>query len=394
MQNNTPTLTAILDMNSSSLFEARTCLPNDSLLRAYAEFLYAYMKVDTLGMRQSLSMIAESKVEESDQISEQTIALAVADLRLAIRTQTIERESIDQLLHLEIKDPAWRAEVIGVAAMAFSKLGENAKSQDHYQLAMPLFEELGARRKSLRCLMNYFVAESRIHPEKNLLVDYLHIAQRAASINDNEIAGLAQLHISREHKKTGALAVALEHCDQAIELMKEESGSIHFDHAILHRAQLLLDLNRHHEAMIEIERARTSGFTETQSALKVLEGLASEQARVAIGQNENVAKLLSPMWRERLEGNNKGQNLAINLTPSESQVLNFITEKPRDKFEIISYLYSGESGSELLEDRLKNILMRLRKKLPGFILVDQGKYRIADEVFHRRINDRDTQRQP
>ena len=44
-------------------------------------------------------------------------------------------------------------------------------------------------------------------------------------------------------------------------------------------------------------------------------------------------------------------------------------------------LYGDRLDLEVMENRLKNLLARVRKKLPKLLGLEDGKYRILDESF-------------
>ena len=69
------------------------------------------------------------------------------------------------------------------------------------------------------------------------------------------------------------------------------------------------------------------------------------------------------------------------LSPLEERLLEFIAASPKTKFEIMDHLYGDRLNTEVRENRLKNLLNRLRKKRPELIVFENEKYRIADEVF-------------
>ncbi|NUM87940.1 MAG: hypothetical protein HUU37_01935 [Bdellovibrionales bacterium] len=48
------------------------------------------------------------------------------------------------------------------------------------------------------------------------------------------------------------------------------------------------------------------------------------------------------------------------------------------RMELVIALYGGRIDPEAGENRLKNLLNRVRKKYPGLIVTENGRYRIGD----------------
>ena len=83
-----------------------------------------------------------------------------------------------------------------------------------------------------------------------------------------------------------------------------------------------------------------------------------------------------PTWLERLAEERTGEL----MTDLEDRMIALLSSKPRDKYMLIEDLYGDRIALDAAENRLKNLLNRLRKKMPGKILLDNGFYKIADGV--------------
>lgn len=66
-----------------------------------------------------------------------------------------------------------------------------------------------------------------------------------------------------------------------------------------------------------------------------------------------------------------------NLSQLEAKLIESLNSSPKTKFEIIDELYGSEIDSFAAENRLKNILFRLKSKFPGLIRLKNGKYFIV-----------------
>ncbi|MNU07531.1 hypothetical protein D3C72_2531640 [compost metagenome] len=68
------------------------------------------------------------------------------------------------------------------------------------------------------------------------------------------------------------------------------------------------------------------------------------------------------------------------MTDLEERIVALLSSKPRDKYKLIEDLYGDRIEINAAENRLKNLLNRLRKKIPGRIVFENGLYKIADGV--------------
>lgn len=71
---------------------------------------------------------------------------------------------------------------------------------------------------------------------------------------------------------------------------------------------------------------------------------------------------------------------AVRLTPLEAKVMELLAEGSKDRFELMEALYGNSISLGLLENRLKNLLSRLKAKCPGQIIFENGKYRLVAEA--------------
>jgi hypothetical protein len=91
--------------------------------------------------------------------------------------------------------------------------------------------------------------------------------------------------------------------------------------------------------------------------------------------NPDDIKDAHPTWLERLA---EGKNSEEPLSDLEDRLLVLLSCKPRDKYYLIQDLYGEKIDFVAAENRLKNIISRLRKKRPGKILFTDGYYSLVD----------------
>ncbi|MNL37993.1 hypothetical protein D3C87_1601720 [compost metagenome] len=141
--------------------------------------------------------------------------------------------------------------------------------------------------------------------------------------------------------------------------------------ALLNRCHILCDLGRFHEANEDFEIISRSTYPEVKAGAKSLEEIMTKAKQDAATKADN-----HPTWLERLAERNSGES----LSDLEDRILALLSSKPRDKYMLIEDLYGEKIAFEAAENRLKNLLNRLRKKMPGKIIFDNGIYKLANGV--------------
>ena len=190
---------------------------------------------------------------------------------------------------------------------------------------------------------------------------------------DHLIAGLCRHNMAREYQLLGGLRTALEFENEALELLQAEVGSLNYLQALANRCHILIDLGRLQEAYLDFEKVRLSPFPEMVEASKVIEKILGEnQASVA-------EDFLTPTWRERLGQQNR-EKLALGTL--EEKLLHLLARRPHHKFEIIEQLYGTDLPLEHTENRFKNLLLRLKKKISADTIVfEKGRYSLNERVI-------------
>jgi len=283
-------------------------------------------------------------------------------LRTAIRERRCSEP--EGTLRFAENFPAWLGEIHFVVALAFETLENHEKSKLHYRIAADELARIGAKRKALKADMNHLAADSCIEPDsKRLIADYLFGYRQARKLKEFGIAGTVLNNVSREYHRIGAYAMALKFSNRAVALLERDFGTLHYYLAIVHRAHVLLDLGRSEEAQLDLDRARASTFIEVKSALALLE---DKEAAAD-------AKHLTPSWRER-----KATQAPTPLTELENQLIELLSQEPREKFELMDALYGKKLSFEVRENRFKVLLSRLRTKRPGLIVLKKARYHLSE----------------
>jgi hypothetical protein len=62
------------------------------------------------------------------------------------------------------------------------------------------------------------------------------------------------------------------------------------------------------------------------------------------------------------------------LTPLQERLIRLMTEGAKTKLEISSALFPGVSDAESIGRRVDQVILSIRKQLPGFVVFKDGKY--------------------
>ncbi len=270
--------------------------------------------------------------------------------------------------------PIWKAEALFVMGFANVKRHKHVKAKILFKNAYTCLKSIGCKRKSLMAYQNYIAAIGNIDTERNMIPEYLHFLQMP---NLSEFAlpyvG-ALLNLAREYQKRNAFMVAMKYCEKAIAIVENQlPGNLQYWLALCLKADLLIDLNRKHEAIIQIEYILGSEHSEAVHACKMLQ----QKLSPSNSKSTFIENSLSPTWKEKI--NEKKSK--VKLGELEQQLVLLISDSPLDKHDLIKELYGDKGDYYSLESRFKKLISRVRKKLPNLIIFKDGKYTISDALF-------------
>jgi tetratricopeptide (TPR) repeat protein len=339
----------------------------DPDLLFYARFLLAYWRCRIPEMKSEWE--AQTKVELKS-LSHDPRLSAIARLRLAIR----ENKEVDTVPNFEAAQDLWAAEGTFVLAMYFETRNQNEKAQTHYQFAEKLFFKHEAFRKSAKAYHNSIAALSRIDPDRRLIPEYQEAVRRSRNAGDWSTVASALNNLSREFQLMGALRVALRNVDEALVILRERAhGSYSFYMALCHRAHLHLELGHRKLATTDFEEASAAEFPEIIAALKVIrEWMERDQTVVTVKTPEPAVPNV-PTWEER-----KNSSSHPPLSQLESLLIRELADGPKDRHSLIQALWGTEGNFFHLENRLKQLIHRFRKKEGELISFAEGRYYLAD----------------
>lgn len=297
---------------------------------------------------------------------------ALVAARLKIRERAIVIEDLQLLGALP---HVLEGERHFLLAQAHDPLGELAQVAKHYSLAAKIYREQGCPKKAARSDYNAIVADSRRLPHKSYVFEYQAVIDQSRRTGDTALEGMALIGIAREYQIQGLFTQALKMAEHAVDLLELERGSIHFGHALLQKAHVMIDLHRESEVLPLILEAEMAPFPEVLAAAKLLR-TALDPARVWDRAWEND---LMPTWRNRvpqlttMAKVGRGTEISTEL---EERLLKIVYNGPVDKWDLIERLYPKGGAPLALENRLKNLLNRVRRKYPEKIVCSEGRYSI------------------
>ncbi|MFS4459386.1 hypothetical protein [Bdellovibrio sp. HCB2-146] len=349
----------LIEAPLDELFLIQEEVREDMILSTYAEILQAYLRSDI-----SALILLQEKTKTSPLLH------TLLKLRLGIRERVISEVLFQEAKDLLSVHPEWAGEIHFVCGFASEIRGEYVNAKDYYHASYVELARLGAQQKSLKALHNYISASTKAVPERAYFAEFSLIYRRAKAIGNWEVSGTALTNVAREFQKLKAYTSALRYANRSLTLLSRCPGTHHQQLALLNRCHILCDMKRFREALVDFESLRSSSHPEVKAGVKALEQVIM-QNEAGVDQTS-----LHPTWLERLAYQENGTMEP--LTDMEDRLVCLVSCRPRDKFEIIDDLYGEKIDLEAAENRLKNLLNRLRKKRPGLIQLIEGRYHIVD----------------
>jgi len=366
----------ILESSALELEKVLMSLIPESPIYFYTRVLFLYLN----GRNSELSEMIESHASQKSQSELWALLLLLAETRQHIRLHTQLSQAAHELfqnIESTSYDIAWKGEANFVLAIYSEVHKEDERALSFYKAAQKHFFSAGLLKKSAKAFHNAVACESRINPERKLIPEYFQASQLAIEAQDWGTAGTALNNISREYQLMKAPEAALKYASQALEYLKKDSyGTYHFYNTLCHRCHLNLTLGYHSAALLDYQEACVARFPEIQALLPKLQNWLESVGIESLTQKDSSEnEYLRPTWRERsaliLSEKNK-------LSEQESHVLQALLSGPQSRHDLIEKLWGNSVDFFSLENRLKQILHRIRKKSPTLLGFNEGKYFIVD----------------
>lgn len=332
---------------------------------AYARVLSAFFQGD-------FEMLAAA-VADVSQVGGELAELA--RFRLRIYRRDLPDRELHRLADLQMPGPLDGEKYFCLGA-AWETLGNEALASQSYARAAASYRAAGCPRKGLRANYNAVVSESRLRPHKGFIAEYQAVIEASRTLGETSFEGMALGMISREYQIAGLYQQALEMADGSLRCLESERGTIHYYHCLLHKAHVLIDLGRTRDIGVILHECEMAPFAPIQAARELL-ALSLNPGAV---WNRDREKDLLPTWRNRIP-QLAGQRTAISgsgpMSDLEQTLLRLAYNGPVDKWDLIARLYPAERDSLVVENRFKNLVARVRKKFPGTLDCQDGRYSVA-----------------
>ena len=362
----------IIEWSLNELIENRENI-RTPWIHAYADVLISYLQGDLETL--------EKQVSEFPTDDNGSIPKKMAAMRLLIRRRSISTEDYHRFKECIISP--WEGEMNFICGLASEVMGDELEAKNRYESASLAFEAEGVLRKAMKSSFNALACETRHRPQKKYFAQYNHFIRRAKKLRTYSVVGIAYLNISREYQRMGAHLAAIRYATLSIGyLMKYDFASLDYYTALVHRAHVWIDLGRPENARMDAEMAAAADFEEIRGALTILNALHDPATEILHDRS------LHPGWRERkrethrrLKKKTEDQPRRATLSGQlEDRLVMLLKNGPRDKFELMDGLYGNLLSVEVRENRLKNLLNRIRKKSPGLVHLWNGRYEISDHL--------------
>ncbi len=354
----------LLDSDIEELIQASLLRSyQDASVSAYCEILIAYGKCDTAKLKKL-----------SEDASLPVFIRNLAELRHELRIKKLSDLMVWKARLKDIPLP-WQAEALFALSMLAADLNQHQDFHDLSQEAAASLRKIGAKKKAVKALMNCVVAKSRIEPELSWITEYYLIFKLARQAKAYDSAGICLHNIAKEYQTLGAYSSALLYANRSLKYLDRHRGGLNYFLALALRSYIFVSLGRLPEAKLDYELARYAKFPEITEALKILQ-VAFEPGHAAPIQLE----YLTPAWRERVENNRVSM---VRVGSLEDKAVRYLSNGSLTKHELISKLYGSNIDIFSAENRLKNLLNRIRKRHKGLIVYDEGKYLLGEPMHEK-----------
>ncbi|MGE0615912.1 MAG: hypothetical protein AB7P04_09740 [Bacteriovoracia bacterium] len=362
-----PQWSHLMNESFAELVRRRLSVPPGTAESVYVEAWLAFSR----GQRETLGELA-SMADAAVPIC----LLEIIRLQIAILERSLDPIQIRRAAGLAAHDPDWIGEVLYVSGLAWETAGELAIARDFFRRAATALEQIGASRKSLQSFFHFVAVDQKLSPEKSPVAELEFIAQRALHAGYPALAGTALGQVALEYEKAASFEVMLQYWRDSATYLEAENGSREFYQARLHFGFALAVNGYRADALRELRRTDVAFDPEIRGAREVLGRIlrADYRERPFLGTPD-------PIWRARYRACAERAKQAIarfyGARGLEARLLQEIQGGPKTKHELIETLYGTQIDYFSGENRLKNVISRLRRRLPGVLSFHEGRYRVG-----------------
>ncbi|MDA9951353.1 helix-turn-helix domain-containing protein [Oligoflexaceae bacterium] len=359
------TFKKIIQLTSQELFKVIHSTSDDSAELHYARCVYAYLTADIKSLSRLILQF------ESFQSLRARAYQDIARLRMQVRKNEVQQVSIERIKSHCGLSVALDGEIFFVCGQANERLEKEKKVYEYYCLSYEAFKSAGLLKKAVLAAMNMVACKDRMQPSSILMPEYFNIIAMAKEAKAYSPQGTALLNVAREFSLAKSYVAALKYCNEAVDLLREHMyGSYQYHFALCNRCEIYCKLGDAKAALADYEEASLSEIPEIKGALSVLVNKISKARKSSLkGRRRSVST-----WRNRLDG------VDVRFTKMEIKLIE-ILEAGTLRFEDLSErLYEEKAADETKSNRVRQLIFRLRKKIPQCIKHENGMVSLSQSI--------------
>jgi tetratricopeptide (TPR) repeat protein len=351
-------------------FLSRSTDYDSPLTQWYCEALRAYLKGDAFQFLECKNNIPDLTGKE--------VLKNIAELRFEMMSGKVQQETINNLLEVSRSHSLYYGEALFTVALAYCQLHKNEEAFEIFAQAHDELLKIGASYKALKASLNRVSLLTRMNPKENGIAEFLHVAKKAKELKSRQIEGFCYLNTSRAYQLAKLNQSALHYTNLAVQALEAEAGSKDYFMALLHRGILYYEMKDLKNAKLELEKVLIAPFLEVKEGAKVLANLIAGKELYPVDEF-----LITPSLKKEVLEYKQKQNPV--LGDHEFLLVKRLFNSPLSRYEIIEAIYPQNIPISSLENRLKNLLNRMRKKYPGLIKNKNGRYELTNKSLAEQI---------
>jgi tetratricopeptide (TPR) repeat protein len=283
----------------------------------------------------------------------------IANYELKVASRLHQQDSIDFSNYVskftQCQDSYFKAELAFGLARICEKKTNWTEAYTWYETAEKLYSQLNCKNKELKCEINKYCTLYNEKKDPSLVHYYFKCYRESVQIKNFELMCISLNNISRTYYGMRAYLTAFKYNSKAMSLINFTAPYFR-ESAKLHHAEILFHIGKPTESAQLIEEVSLSSFSEMREAARF----------VSENKTKTDTKNLPEPYQIKLSH-------VFKLSQGEAKVFDFLMTGPKDLSEIIDYLYGQKISYTSAQNRLGNLLFRVRKKTNKKIVIKEQK---------------------
>ncbi|MGZ3768865.1 MAG: hypothetical protein ACXVCP_05170 [Bdellovibrio sp.] len=321
--------------------------------------------------------------------------------RIALKSGNIP-QNIESLTIGRNEMPFIAGEIHLVKGITNYQTGKMVEGISDYSSARKYFEKSGHKDKELLAWYNELIGCTHVYKKtlKEFLSDFRLLEIEAEKFNQNRILGLIQRQKSYFYKDAGKYNAALFEAEKSVRLLELFCAASDFHLGLLNVVDILIELNRHSEAMKYMELIIEPVDKRVQFPLAYLKNRLLGTELVFVNQEQSCPHFLyrynswknssititekaAPIldFKFRIDGDNtvvsfEGKEYILKKDCLEAKLIEILTGGPQGKNLICEKLWPEYAEIPHLDNRLHRLISRTNKKTDGLIVYSEKTYKL------------------